>query len=240
MNSKTMFARCVALTFVTLSSAICHAAVISVQPVIAGYFNPTTYDPIPPIPAGVNPGFTVVVQVDVMMEVISLGPGEDAFGSAAFSFDLSSPGGLSQIEEVQGIGWSQNDIPIDTNGSAPGGQLPIFLPVLPPQDDLEDILVISAASNQPNDPRRDLGEAGSSLGVPYLLGTGFVEWDGLSEAQIKLDELSVSAKRLDGSFVPGQATPSNVLVLGLLIPEPSSVVILGGMLMVAGLRWRNA
>jgi hypothetical protein len=243
MNSKTMFARLCALILITISSAACHAAVISVQPVIAGFFDPITFVPLPPIALDTNPGFSVVVQVDVMMEVISLAPDEDRFGTAAFRFDLSSSGSSQIVKDPDAGGWAQNPQQVDINGPAPGGILPILQPpvppLIPPPLDPDAILVANAATGFiAGDPRRDLGEAGSSLGVPFLLGSAFLEWDGLGEVHIKLDPIFVSAVNTGGIFVLGQAVPSNVLVLGT-IPEPSAVVMLGGMLAVAGLRRRG-
>jgi hypothetical protein len=212
------------------SSISSNAAVISVQPVVAGYFD-TSFTPVPPPWLGVPTGEPVIVQIDVMMEVISLAPGEDGFGSAGFSFNLSS--GLADV-----AGWNLNDTQLDTNGAAPGGLVPIFLPpIIPPPVDLQGILVVSAASSQPGDIRRDLGEAGSPLGTPYSLGSVFLQWEWETfRSTVELEPLVVNARLTNGNLVSAQAL-SDILVLGF--PEPSSVVLLGGMLAMAGLRRRG-
>jgi hypothetical protein len=205
MNLKTTVARLTALFLVTLSSAVCHAAVISVQPTVGGFFT-TAFDPIPPQPFY---NFPVVVQIDVSMEVLSLAP-------------APHPN-------------------VDSNGPAPGGVVPLF----PTNGDIgldvqdyQGILVQMATGAFTNslDPRRNVGEPGSPLGVPILLGSGYFEWNGQPFGSITLNPLEVAVKRNDGVFVAAVAAPVQPVQLGGLCPEPSSVVMLGGMLAGLGLR----
>jgi hypothetical protein len=216
-----------------------HAAVISVQPVIAGYF---TLDFVPLASLkGLLPGLPVVAQIDIMMEVVSLSPGEDSFGTAAFTLQGTPlPGSLGQaIPDIDAGGWAGNLIHVDTNGSAPGGVLPLF-PLNADWGDNQDYIGILVELSygkfaNPLDPRRDVGEIGSSLGVPILLGSGFLEWNRLGEVSVGFPILEVSIKVTEGFFVPADSVPvQNVLLR--LVPEPSSVVMFGGMLAVMGLR----
>jgi hypothetical protein len=103
MNLKTTVARLATLIFVTISSAICHAAVISVQPVLSAYYD-LNYVPLPPIFPGDYPPGPVIAQIDVMVEVLSLDPGEDGFGFAGFNFDFQ----LVVIASWKWIPWVGN------------------------------------------------------------------------------------------------------------------------------------
>jgi hypothetical protein len=243
MISKTTIARLAVLILVTLSSAVCHAAVISVQPRLGGFYT-TSFDPLPPIYPGPNPGFPVVVQVDVTMQVLSLAPGEDSFGLAGFSFDLSgnSPGEL--VPDPDAGGWSPSPLGFLPPPPSPG----INLPAIAYNEDsgvsstdLKGILAFLATGpfNNPNDPRRNVGELGSIWPVPFVLGSAFLEWNGLGEVSFTLDPVQVGAKLVNGDFVSAIAAPVAVITLGSDVPEPSSVVMLGGMLAVAGLRRRR-
>jgi hypothetical protein len=241
MNRHTLTAILLAITAILTSNKLSHAAVISVQPVVGGFFT-TSFDPIPPQPFYNDP---VVVQVDVFMEVLSLAPGEDSFGLAAFSFEVfDGPCNCEIKPSVDAGGWYPNPLPlVDTNGPPPGGLAPLFATnadLGANSQDYQGILVQMAtgAFTNPNDPRRNVGEPGSPLGVPILLGSGFFEWNGRPGGYITLNPVEVAAKRTDGSFVIAQAAPVQSLQLGGLCPEPSSVVMLGGMLAVASLRRR--
>jgi hypothetical protein len=196
------------------------AAVISVQPVVAGYFD-LAFNPIAPIPAGTNPNHPVVLQVDVMMQVQSLSPGEDSFGFANFGFQFGSgedPQG--EIVPEPGDGWNANNPTVDSNGALPGGTVPLFAlnadfgfhPT-----DLQDITVSMASGAFTNaaDPRRNVGETGSSLGSPIRLGSAFLRWDGLGLVTVRLTSLEVRAKLTDGSFVSATAANSSTISLGI-------------------------
>ena len=234
MRFKAFFAA----AFLGLLSNNSHAAVISVQPVIALYMNPTTFEPLAPIPPLTNPGFPVVVQVDVFMEVVSLAPGEDSFGTAAFSFELASGNGVGTIiPDPEAGGWGARPlsgppfIPIFANDADLGTD----------SMDLKGILVQMAtgAFTNPNDPRRNVGEPGSIWEVPVFLGSAFLEWNGLGQVSFTLNPLEVSAKLTNGQFILGEAAPSATIVLGSDVPEPSSAVLLGSCLMGLLLRRRH-
>jgi hypothetical protein len=227
---KVMLALALAGVVATNASA----AVISVQPTIAGFFTPT-FDPAPAPAPGTNPGVPLVVQVDVYMAVESLAPGEDSFGTAAFSVVGSgNPGYLGQVApDVDAGGWAANQLGnTDTNGAAPGG---VFAVIATNADlgtdsqDLQGILVQMATGAFTNslDQRRNVGEPGSAFGFPLLLGSAFMEWNGLGQIHITLDPVQVSAKTTTGAFVTGQAPPVVPLTLGSDIPEPSSMLLLG-------------
>jgi hypothetical protein len=101
-----------------------HAAIINVQPVVGGYYD-LTFNPIPPtFPNLANP---YIVQVDVYMNVVSLGPNEDSFGTAAFSFETEPIGGGYIKPSLDAGGWAANPLGnTDSNGAAPGGVVPVI------------------------------------------------------------------------------------------------------------------
>jgi hypothetical protein len=228
----------IAFAIALCAAAGSHAAVISVQPVIAAFYD-TSFSPVPapaPLPGGgtANPGVATVVQVDVFIEVLSLAPGEDSFGTAAFSFEMGPtiPGTSTIVPDVDAGGWAPYPFaPVDTNGAAPGG---VVSPLGNNGDhgadnlDLKGILVQMAtgAFTHPDDPRRKFAEPDGIWGAPVLVGSGFVEWDGLGEVEITLTPIEVSAKLTNGAFVLGQAPPSAILRLGNNVPEPSSLLLL--------------
>jgi hypothetical protein len=244
MNRTQILCVAMALIIAGSFSSEATAADISIQPVVAGFFDPITFVPLPPIYPGPNPGFPVVVQVDVTMQVLSLAPGEDSFGLAGFSFDLSgnSPGEL--VPDPDAGGWSPSPLGFLPPPPSPG----INLPAIAYNEDsgvsstdLKGILAFLATGpfNNPNDPRRNVGELGSIWPVPFVLGSAFLEWNGLGEVSFTLDPVQVGAKLVNGDFVSAIAAPVAVITLGSDVPEPSSVVMLGGMLAVAGLRRRR-
>jgi hypothetical protein len=241
MNRKSIALMMFAMA--SICSADSPAAVISVQPVVAGYFT-SDYYPIPPIPPRHNPGVPIVIQIDVYLEVLSLEPGEDSFGSVEFSF-LPSPPWLYSGIVADVAGWGGAFHPnVDSNGSTPGGNVPVFVfngDLTGNMWDLKNIQVRMAtgAFTNPVDPRRNIGEPGSSLEVPFLLGSGFMRWDGTGKANVRLSPVIATVKLTDGTFVPAQVLSTNIVRLGGPTPEPSSLVMFGGMLAVAGLRRRT-
>jgi hypothetical protein len=231
-----------AIALVGLSATAAQAAVISVQPQIAGYFN-TDFSPAPfptPLPGGgtTNPGIPQVVQIDVYMQVEQLLPGEDSFGTAAFSVQaLPNIGPNAHGEahpDIDAGGWAANPLGnTDSNGAAPGGVVPVIATNADLGADSQDyvgILVQMATGAFTNaaDQRRNVGEPGSAFGFPLLLGSAFYEWNGVGQVHFSLFPIEVSAKLASGgTFVQGVAPPSNVLTVGTDVPEPSSLVLLG-------------
>lgn len=218
-----------------------NAAEISIQPVIGGFFD-TAFDPIPPVPSGYYPGGPVIVQVNVMMRVVSLAPGEDGFGQATFDFDWSSAFPSNGIEPSPFLPvWNPENYPIDTNGAAPGGNQPLFFQNedLGPQD-LKAIYVAMGpgAFTHPDDPRRNIGEPGSTFPVPLSLGSVFFEWNGQSQALITLSNVTASAKLTDGQIIDAAVRRVRPVRLGY-IPEPTSFALLAGCLAPLALRRRT-
>jgi hypothetical protein len=239
MNRFLVIALFIALAVGTSVISFTHAAVISVQPQVGGFYT-TTFDPIPPQPFYNHP---VVVQIDVFMEVLSLAPGEDSFGLAAFSFYTEGACNCQLKPSEDAGGWNPAPHPnVDSNGPAPGGLVPLFATnadLGTSSVDYEGVLVQMATGAFTNalDPRRSVGEPGSPLGVPIMLGSAFFEWNGTGIGSITLDPVQAAVKRSDGIFVIAQAAPVQPVQLGPGdCPEPSSVVMLGGMLALAGLR----
>jgi hypothetical protein len=247
MNRHTLTAILLAITAILTSNKLSHAAVISVLPRLGAVYT-TAFDPLPLPPNNgfhvPNYSFPVVVQIDVYMEVESLAVGEDGFGTAAFSFGFFDGPCRCDIELSEDAGgWAAYPHPnVDFNGSAPGGIVPLFATnadLGASSQDYVGILVQMAtgAFTNPNDPRRNVGEPGSPLGSPIQLGSGFFEWNGRGLGRITLGPVEVSVKRPDGIFTIALAGPTGFVDLGFC-PEPSSVVMLGGMLAIAGLRRR--
>jgi hypothetical protein len=216
-----------------------HAAVISVQPVVALFVTPTFepfLDPILPTPNGgtTNPGVPVVVQIDVYIEVLSLAPGEDSFGTAAFSFEMGPtiPGTTTIVPSVDAGGWTPYPFfNVDTNGNAPGGIFPSVSTNADLGADSQDYIGIliqmaTGAFTNPLDPRRNFAEPGGHWGASVNVGSAFFEWDGLGEVEITLNPIEVSAKLTTGIFVAGQAPPSAILRLGNNVPEPGSLLLI--------------
>jgi hypothetical protein len=232
------FLALIAFAIVFCASAGSHAAVISVQPVIFGYFDPATFAPVPapsPMPGGgtANPGVSLVVQVDVYIEVLSLAPGEDSFGTAAFSFEIGPtiPGVSMIVPDIDAGGWTPPPLPVDTNGNAPGGIFPSVSVNGDLGADSQDYIGIliqmaTGAFTNPLDLRRNFAEPGGHWGASVNVGSAFFEWDGLGEVEITLSPIEVSAKLTNGIFVPGQAPPSAILRLGNNVPEPGSLLLI--------------
>lgn len=248
-----------AIAAVAVFAANVDAAVISVQPSIAGYFD-TAFNPIPapasrPGGGTDNTGAPTVVAVDIHLSVQSLDAGEDSLGTAAFTIAHSgNPGFLGQIEpNVDVGGYAAYPYPnVDSNGALPGGSVPLFAnnaDLGTSSTDLVGILVQMATGAFTNaaDPRRNVGEpdgvtlpSGDSLASPVLLGTAYLTWNGLGAVNITLDPVQVSAKLTNGQFLAGTAPPSAVLTIGNDIPEPSSLMLLGSCLAGVVLRRRAA
>jgi hypothetical protein len=207
-----------------------HAAVINVTLQIEGYYDPDDFSPLPPIPPCCDP---VGVHVGVYMAVKSLGPGEDSFGSANFSIRPTGFYASRLTPDLDAGGYAANPIPnVDSNGpSTPGGLVPLFptnADLGVDSQDYVDILVKMAdgAFTNSADPRRTVGEAGSSLGSPILLGDAFFEWDPLGLfPEFALQGLVVTAKTTAGQFVPAKT------------PEPGTLAMAG--LSVLGLAFRR-
>lgn len=224
------------MALVNLLASNAQAAVIFLQPVVSAYYDATTYDPLP---AEIYYGFPVLVQVDVMMQVLSLAAGEDSFGGAVFSFDLYS----IALDPDQSW-WYPNDVRIDVNGPGiGGGGFPIFstnADLGPDNNDLKSITVQLASGPFINafDPRRNVGEPGSPLGVPFKLGSTYLLWSGTGRALIQLSPVHVQAKLKTGEFVPALGLIYQTEVGSMPIPEPSSAALLGCCLMGVALRRR--
>lgn len=223
-----------------------NAAVVSVQPVVAAFYD-TAFNPVPaPAPMGMgtaNTGVPTVVQIDVTMSVAGLDAGEDSFGTAGFSFQMQgNPGFPGEIvSNVDASGYNPYPYPlVDINGPVPpGATTPLFAQNADlgvSSEDLQGILVLMAtgAFTNVSDPRRNVGEpsgitlpTGESLQGPMLLGSAFLTWNGLGMVHVTLDPIQVSAKLTNGAFVAAVAAPSAEIWLGFDVPEPSSIVLLG-------------
>lgn len=234
MMKKMLAVAAVAAVLVGMFALQGQAAVISVTPVVGGYYD-LGFNPIAPVPPGTSPGTPVVVQIDVMMQVLSLEAGEDSFGNTGFSIQHAGP-----MAEV-GIGWQPNNPTVDSNGALPGGLVNMFgqngdygVDAM----DLQGILVSMATGSFTNasDPRRKVGEEG-----PYLLGSVFMQWDGVGQASLTLDPVQVSAKQTAGQFVEAQAALPGVVMLGAepVVPEPASISLVGLSLLGLALRRRG-
>jgi hypothetical protein len=248
INMKKFFAL-LAVAVIVVSAPAAQAAVINVQPRIVGILDAATFAPVP------GAVFTdkqyvkeasvttpVVAQVDIYMNVESLGAGEDSFGTAAFTVTYNGVTGATVIPDPEAGGYAANPIPnVDSNGAAPGGLVPLFATNADLGADSQDYIGIlvqmaTGAFTNAADPRRSVGEAGSSLGSPILLGSAFFEWNGLGIANLTLNPVEVSAKDTTGLYVQGTASPViGVTLIG--VPEPGTMAMAG--LSVLGLAFRR-
>lgn len=227
------------------AASLTQAANIQVQPNFIGYLDPVTFAPVVSPTAGVP----VVAQVDVFMNVVSLAAGEDSFGTAAFTVTHSGIGGATIIPSATAGGWAANPIPnVDSNGAAPGGLVPLFATNADLGADSQDyvgvlVQMATGAFTNAADPRRNVGEAGSSLGSPILLGSAFFLWNATGTATISLNPLEVSAKDTAGLYIAGTSPQVVPVVLTLggepTIPEPSTMVMAGLSLIGLAFRRRN-
>jgi hypothetical protein len=237
---RTQHSVLIAFAIALCTAAGSQAAVISVQPVIVGFFDTSFNQVAPPLPVPgggtTNTGFPTIIQVDVYMEVLSLAPGEDSFGTAAFSFQAAAVFSHTRatiVPDIDAGGWAAAAHGnTDSNGAVPGGVVPLIATngdLGIDSQDYQGILVQMATGAFTNaaDQRRNVGEPGSSFGVPLLLGSAFYEWSGVAGVSITLDPVEVSAKLTNGTFVAGQAPPSAILYLGNPnVPEPSSLFLM--------------
>lgn len=203
-----------------------YAGVFSIDPTVSAAYN-TSYNPLPNPPGvpGTHVGGTggpAVYQVDFNLSVLSLAAGEDSFGRAEFDIVLG-PG----LSDSDNLGWQANNFPVDTNGALPG---PLFNPFAingdmgPSNTDEQGILISAAPGPFTNraDPRRAIGEDG-----PFLLGSLYVLWDGITYSQLSLDNVQFSVKLVDGTFVGGQPGTTGTVTFGVPEPATLSLVALG-------------
>jgi hypothetical protein len=234
----------VAFMIVALLSLVsfAQAGVFNITPTVSAAFD-TAFGPIanPPGVPGTNiqgTGGVAVYQVDFMLNVVSLGANEDSFGNTGFNIVLG-PG----LTDASNLGWQANNPAVDTNGALPGGTANMFGQngdFGASNSDEQGILVSMATGAFTNaaDPRRSVGE-----GTPYLLGSLFVQWDGVTTGSLTISgptgPAQFSAKMTDGSFVEGQGTTGVVTFSAGVVPEPATFGLAGLSLLGLVLRRRN-
>jgi hypothetical protein len=174
-----------------------------------------------PLPMGTFYGFPVIYQYDFSFTIHSLSPGEDGFGSLSFDVRL--------INLTDPYGWQSNSQTIDSNGTAPGGIMPIYATNADlgfSTTDNRGILIqmASGAFTNPNDPRRNIGEPG---GIPGYFGSLFLRQSGNAWTEVQIRNVQYYAKSTTGQLIGPFGD----------VPEPSSLV-LGGLSLI-GLAFRR-
>jgi hypothetical protein len=208
-------------------AAQAHALTVTVTPTVTKAFDLAFADiPLPDI--NTFPGFAAIYQVDLMMSATNLQAGEAGFANAGFSVTLDN------LTDAAG-GWQPNTTQVDTNGAAPGGLQPLFATNVDggTPGDLQGILSsIAGGVTNAIDPRRTVGQTS-----PALLGSVFVQWDGVTPANFSTAGLLFSANSTTGTFLAEQQGTVESVAFG--VPEPSTIVMAGLSMLGLAFRRRN-
>jgi hypothetical protein len=225
-----------------LVAAQAQAGNFTITPTVVAVYD-SAFTLIDPAPAGtlgtnvtIQPAGPLTYEVQFLMTLDSLAAGEDGFGLIGFNIDLGA--GLSDSGDA---GWTPNNPPVDTNGPTPGGtgnnMFGTNTDSGPSGTDEQGMLVQMATGQFTNavDPRRAVGEAGSTFPVPFNLGTMFILWDNVTNATLSIGGAQFAVKMTDGSFVGNQAGTTGTVTFG--VPEPTSIAMVG--LSMVGLAFRR-
>jgi len=229
-------------------SATAEAAVIHVTPKIGPVLN----DDIPFIDpamivsqddAGIvlrpKPGY-YILQIDFLLNITDLQPGQVGFGNAAVNIDLF--GGVRQWRELPW--WIPDAKKFDTNGAQIGGVVPKWAGNQDAgQDttDLQNILIETAPRSfgpEGVDPRRTLAVPPYHNDLSYGLGSNYDDGEYFGSILIEFDSLAgntggVSAYVTQGSTYDADLMLSAAGVTGgaaqsvsfSIVPEPMSVAL---------------
>jgi hypothetical protein len=201
--------------------------------VSARFDNATNFNPLPftfaPSGAVAN-GQPGVYQVDISFTATKVA-GEKGWANTLFDLAAGPNAGGSNLGLNFLVGWQGLPNPsIDINGSAPGGIVPIYATNedAGAPGDLKAIIVsIGGSSNDPSDPRNQLGtpQAPPEVGYPSLLGSFFVDWNGLGQGSVLVQNQQFSFTHLDNTFGQTQNGAGATALFG--VPEPATLTLAG-------------
>jgi hypothetical protein len=224
--------KCVAIAvFALISSAsnsLTNAADYTIVPKVSAAFTPVTFTPVPLPNINSQVGTPLVYQVDFYINASGFNAGADQRGFGGIVLDINRTAGLGNTSIP---GWQPNGAVVDTNGATPGGNAPLwednadFGPL-----DLQDIVANISIIPSPNvaDPRPHVGEP-PSLAVNNLIGSVYIDWNGLGIQTLTATPEQPSFARIsNGQFQndTGATLHNGVVVFGL-IPEPSTITLIG-------------
>lgn len=222
------------------------AAVVRVFPKLAAVMN-ADFSPVDPSLVLSNDPYAPVlapraekylVQIDVLMTIEDLQPGQIGFGNTAFDAEWTSQ--LSNNQDAPG--WAVSPVTVDSNGPLPGGIVPKWADNCDCGAfgaDLKGIIIgtapksFSTATGENTDPRRTLGIAPYHNVPPEpphtdgeFAGMMMFDVDGMNPTgSLTLVSLGASTYDADGNL----STDNNTGVGGTLtfgVPEPSTALTL--------------
>lgn len=213
MKFKTAFS---VFTLTLVISSVASAGTLELSTYVArgvdGAFNEIVSAPdvSKPQPSGLT------WEVQILAQVSDLVDPEVALANMDISINLD-PAALSDA-----FGWSPSTETVFINPS-PTGMPPVWATN---QDagvsgDLQGVLASIAGGLGESDPRMEIGQ-----GTPILVGTVYVNWDGVSEGDFTIGDVRWSAADANGGFLASTAGEGTTLHFGG-VPEPSSFALLG-------------
>lgn len=212
-------------TIVLLASAtVAQAGTYSVYGVTSAAYTPDFSSSIANPDISINTGTPAVYQVDFYVTYTNGGGDERGFANVLFDINFS---GNSLANDTLSPGWSPANPTVDTNGTLPGGNASLFFTNTDAgtEGDLQYILTSIPKISEANtsDPRQHIGE-----GAGTLLGSIFVDWDGVGTETLNINLGGASYARTTDGFLIYDSNGTLIdtsLTFG--VPEPASMGLLG-------------
>ena len=211
-----------------LATAAAPAGTMDLRANVSARFDPTTFAPLPLVftPDGrVQNGQPGIYQIDVVFTAIK-NASEKGWLGTDFDATVGGPG----LALISGS-YQPNNVTFDSNGSLPGGVVPLWIfnaDVGLNTTDLTDIGGGVSAVFPPDDARNKLGtpDAPAVVGYPTLFGSFFVEWSGIGRSDVVLRDHGFGFSTLSG--VPQASQRGSGASAGFgAVPEPTAVALLG-------------
>ena len=173
-----------------------------------------------------------VYQVDIVFTATA-GAGEKGWANTLFDAAAFNSG-ESNLELDLLTGYSPNAGTLDINGPGPGGVTPIYGTNTDAgaPGDLNGLLASIASATivtTVNDTRNLLGipQAPANAGYPSLIGSIFVNWNGLGEGTVVLNNRQFSFTTTGNTFADTQQGGGASLEFGRALPEPATFTLMG-------------
>jgi len=173
-----------------------------------------------------------VYQVDILFTATA-GAGEKGWANTLFDAAIEFNSGGSNLNLDLLTGYSPNSGTLDINGASPGGVTPIYGTNIDAgtPGDLKGLLasIASATINTTaNDTRNLLGtpQAPANAGYPSLIGSIFVNWNGLGGGFLVLNNQQLSFTTTANTFANTQTGAGAWLFFGIT-PEPTTFTLMG-------------